>query len=120
MVRYSVSWKPLRAPQRPEASATEKSSCGISAPPSGFARVKREKARSSMPQSSDMGSHLVHEASPVAASQVLAEQREAIHQRLLAGASGDEVVAANTDVVDGLIIGRYRTAARTGGEVLTT
>jgi [protein-PII] uridylyltransferase len=67
-----------------------------------------------------MGSHVVHETSPVAASQLLAEQREAIHQRLLTGASGDEVVAATTDLVDGLIVGRYRTAARTGGEALTT
>ncbi len=53
-------------------------------------------------------------------SQLLAEQREAIQQRLLAGASGDDVVAATTDLVDGLIVGRYRTAARTGGEALTT
>ena len=63
---------------------------------------------------------MLHEASPVAASQVLAEQRQAIHQRLFAGASGEEIVETTTDLVDGLIIGRYRTAARTGGEALTT
>jgi len=62
---------------------------------------------------------MVHEA-PLVVSQLLAEQRQVIQQRLLAGASGDEVVAATTDLVDGLIIGRYRTAARTGGEALTT
>lgn len=73
-----------------------------------------------MVQPLDMGLHGLHEASPVAASHLLVEQREAIHQRLLAGASGDEVVAATTDLVDGLIIGRYRTAARAGGEALTT
>ncbi len=67
----------------------------------------------------DANSHMVHEAS-LAVSQLLAEQRQAIQQRLLAGASGEEVVAATTDMVDGLIIGRYRTAARTGGEALTT
>ena len=53
-------------------------------------------------------------------SQLLSEQRQAIQHRLLAGASGDDVVAATTDLVDGLIVGRYRTAARTGGEALTT
>ena len=73
-----------------------------------------------MAQPLDMGSHLLHEASSVAVSHLLAEQRGAIHQRLLAGASGEEVVAATTDLVDGLIVGRYRTAARTGGEALTT
>jgi [protein-PII] uridylyltransferase len=39
---------------------------------------------------------------------------------LFAGASGEEVVSATTDLVDNLIIGRYRTAARTGGDALTT
>ncbi|MCS6326292.1 MAG: [protein-PII] uridylyltransferase [Nitrospira sp.] len=64
-------------------------------------------------------SHMVHEA-PLVVSQLLAEQRQAIQQRLLAGASGEEVVTATTDLVDGLIVGRYRTAARAGGEALTT
>ena len=45
----------------------------------------------------------------------LAAQREAIHQRLLAGASGAEVMGALTELIDGLIIGRYRDAVRAGG-----
>jgi [protein-PII] uridylyltransferase len=49
---------------------------------------------------------------------LLAQQRQVIHERLLAGASGSEVMAAYTDLVDGLIIGRYRTAVRHGGEAL--
>ena len=53
-------------------------------------------------------SHTAQDAAPASVSQ------------LLAGASGDEVVTATTDMVDGLIVGRYRTAARTGGEALTT
>jgi [protein-PII] uridylyltransferase len=65
-------------------------------------------------------SHSAHDAASSSVSQLLVEQRQAIRQRLLAGASGDEVVTATTDMVDGLIIGRYRTAARTGGEALTT
>ena len=73
-----------------------------------------------MSQALDANSQLVRDAAPIVVSQLLAEQRQAIQQRLLAGASGDEVVAATTDLVDGLIVGRYRTAARTGGEALTT
>ncbi|MBK9997508.1 MAG: hypothetical protein IPO99_10310 [Nitrospira sp.] len=65
-------------------------------------------------------SHTAQDAAPASVSQPLVEQRQAIRQRLLAGASGDEVVTATTDMVDGLIVGRYRTAARTGGEALTT
>ena len=65
-------------------------------------------------------SHTEQDVAPASVSQLLAEQRQAIQQRLLAGASGDEVVTATTDMVDGVIIGRYRTAARTGGESLTT
>lgn len=68
----------------------------------------------------DAGSPLLHEAGALLPADLLAEQRQAIQQRLLAGASGDEVVNATTDLVDGLIIGRYRTAARAGGEGLTT
>lgn len=55
----------------------------------------------------------------VPVSQLMAEQRRTIHERLLSGASGEDVVAAMTDLVDGLIVGRYRTAARTGGEPLS-
>ncbi len=47
---------------------------------------------------------------------VLAEQRQAVAQRLLDGAAGSEVAAAQTDFVDGVIIGRYRNAARLGGD----
>ena len=56
-------------------------------------------------------SHTAQDAAPASVSQLLVEQRQAIRQRLLAGASGDEVVTATTDMVDGLIVGRYRTAA---------
>jgi len=51
---------------------------------------------------------------------ILAEQRQAIAQRLMDGASGAEVVAAQTDIVDGLIIGLYRNAARQGGDAMMT
>ncbi len=51
---------------------------------------------------------------------ILAEQRQALAQRLMDGVSGAEVVAAKTDLVDGLIIGRYRNAARQGGEAMMT
>ncbi len=73
-----------------------------------------------MAQPLDTGSHMLHDAAPMAGSHLLTERREAIQQRLLAGASGEELVTATTDLVDGLIVGRYRTAARTGGETLTT
>ena len=63
-------------------------------------------------------SHTEQDVAPASVSQLLAEQRQAIRQRLLAGASGDDVVTATTDMVDGVIVGRYRTAARTGGESL--
>jgi len=46
------------------------------------------------------------------AGATLAEQRETIGQRLWDGASGAEVMAALTELVDGLIIGRYRTVVR--------
>ena len=73
-----------------------------------------------MAQPLDTGSQILQESAPAAGAHRLADQREAIHQRLLTGASGDEVVAMTTDVVDGLIVGQYRTAARTGGEAFTT
>lgn len=55
-----------------------------------------------------------------AGAAVLAEQRQAIAQRILDGASGTDMVAAQTDLVDALIIGRYRNAARQGGDALMT
>ena len=73
-----------------------------------------------MAQPLDTSSQILQESAPAAGAHRLADQREAIHQRLLTGASGDEVVAMTTDVVDGLIVGQYRTAARTGGEAFTT
>ncbi len=62
----------------------------------------------------------MQDVTPTSVPDLLAEQRHAIQQRLLAGASGDEVVTATTDLIDGVIVGRYRTAARAGGEALTT
>jgi len=47
---------------------------------------------------------------------MLAARRQAIHQRVLDGASGAEISAALTDLVDGVIVGRYREAVRSGGE----
>ncbi|MBA5871615.1 MAG: [protein-PII] uridylyltransferase, partial [Nitrospira sp. CR2.1] len=64
-------------------------------------------------------SSMTRDTVSVPVSQLMAEQRRTIHERLLSGASGEDVVAAMTDLVDGLIVGRYRTAARTGGEPLS-
>lgn len=58
------------------------------------------------------------EAERATVGAVLAEQRQAIALRLMDGASGTDIVAAQTDLVDGLIIGRYRNAARRGDEAL--
>ncbi|MDH4185534.1 MAG: [protein-PII] uridylyltransferase [Nitrospira sp.] len=54
------------------------------------------------------------ETAPVGLS--LAEQRRMIGQRVMAGATGAEIVAAMTELVDGLIVGGYRNALRQGGE----
>ena len=51
-----------------------------------------------------------------AAGALLADQRRALHQRLLDGASGAEIVGAFSELVDGLIIGRYRNALRKAEE----
>lgn len=48
----------------------------------------------------------------------LAEQRRVIGERVMGGASGAETLAAMTELVDGLIVGRYREAVRHGGEAL--
>jgi [protein-PII] uridylyltransferase len=58
------------------------------------------------------------EADGATVGALLAEQRQALAQRLMEGASGAEIVAAQTDLVDGLIIGCYRKAARQGGNAL--
>ena len=49
-------------------------------------------------------------------SSALTERRELIQQRLLDGASGAEAMDALTELVDGLIIGRYRNGLRQLGE----
>ena len=46
----------------------------------------------------------------------LAGYRKALGQRLMGGVSGAEVMAALTEFVDGLIIGRYKNAMRQAGE----
>jgi len=43
-----------------------------------------------------------------------------VARRVMAGATGAETLAAMTEFVDGLIIGRYREALRQGGDDLTT
>ena len=48
--------------------------------------------------------------------QVLDEHRAHVARRVMAGASGAETLAAMTEFVDGVIIGRYRDAVRQGGE----
>ncbi len=50
----------------------------------------------------------------------LAEQRQVLARSAMDGATGTDLVAAQTDLVDGLIIGRYRHAAQHGQEVLRT
>jgi [protein-PII] uridylyltransferase len=55
-----------------------------------------------------------------ATSSMLADQRQAIYRRLQEGVSGSEVVAALTELLDSVIIGRYRSEVRkTSGAVLT-
>ena len=70
----------------------------------------------SLSPSQDRSVGLPCEAGVAAAGTALAEQRQAIRQRLLEGAAGAEVMAALTDLVDGLIIGRYRNVLRSTGE----
>lgn len=50
---------------------------------------------------------------------LLAEPRRVLGQRIMEGASGAETIAAMTELVDGLIVGRYREAVRQGGEALS-
>lgn len=64
----------------------------------------------------DAGVGLLKEAEADAVAARLVEQRQVLKQRLEAGASGGEVLASLTELVDGLIIGRYRNAVREGGE----
>jgi [protein-PII] uridylyltransferase len=68
-----------------------------------------------MTPDSESLSGLLHKAEFEPAS-ALAEYRKALGQRLLGGASGAEVMAALTEFVDRLIIGRYKNAMRQAGE----
>ena len=70
----------------------------------------------SVPHGMDVAGRTVAAGDVESVGALLTEQRQSIRHRLMAGASGAEVVAANTDFVDGLIIGRYRNAVRKGGE----
>ena len=65
---------------------------------------------------SQAGVGLLKGAEANAAAALLVEQRQVLKQRLEAGASGGEVLAALTELVDGLIIGRYRNVVRQGGD----
>ena len=69
-----------------------------------------------MTMTSDNGSPagLLHRAESEPAS-ALAGHRLALRQRLMDGASGADVMAALTEFVDGLIIGKYKNAMRQPG-----
>lgn len=51
---------------------------------------------------------------------LLAEPRRVLGQRVMEGLSGAETVAVMTELVDGLIVGRYREAVRQGGDALAS
>ena len=53
-------------------------------------------------------------------STTVRDYREALYQRMADGASGSDVVSAFTEFVDGLLIGRYRNAARELSDSLAT
>ncbi|MBI4402164.1 MAG: [protein-PII] uridylyltransferase [Nitrospirae bacterium] len=59
---------------------------------------------------------LLRDAEIEATNTALAAQRQALTQRLLEGASGTEVMAALSELVDTVIIGRYRDALREAEE----
>lgn len=63
---------------------------------------------------SEMAAEVLLRGETETTAALLARQRRALHQRLTEGASGAEVVAAFTEFVDGLLIGRYRNVARHG------
>lgn len=52
--------------------------------------------------------------------QVLEEHRALVARRVMAGASGAETLAAMTEFIDGLIIGRFRETMRQGGDEMAT
>ena len=68
-----------------------------------------------MPPENGSQPELLHRAEAEPAS-ALAGCRQALRQRLLKGSSGAEVMAALTEFVDGLIIGKYKNAMRQAGE----
>ena len=68
-----------------------------------------------MPPENGSQPGLLHRAEAEPAS-ALAGCRQALRQRLLKGSSGAEVMAALTEFVDGLIIGKYKNAMRQAGE----
>lgn len=68
--------------------------------------------------SSDQKALAISDANSASLGAMLAEQRKAITQRLMEGASGSDVVAARTDLADALIVGRYWMAGRHGGEAM--
>ncbi|WP_447598811.1 [protein-PII] uridylyltransferase [Nitrospira sp. Nam80] len=72
-----------------------------------------------MAQHSEITAGELQDGSPVAIGAALSGQRQAIERRVMNGASGDEIVGATTDMVDALIVGRYKTAARAGGGAYT-
>ena len=69
--------------------------------------MELESSFSSLPQSTNI-------------VQVLEEHRALVARRVMAGASGAESLAAMTEFVDGLIIGRFREAMRQGGDEMAT
>jgi [protein-PII] uridylyltransferase len=66
----------------------------------------------------DMSNSFMQQIDAVNLGAILAEQRRLIGQRVMGGASGAETLAAMTELVDGLIVGRYREAVRHGGDAL--
>lgn len=64
----------------------------------------------------ETGVALLRDPETATARALLAEQRQAIYRRLLEGGTGADVLATLTELVDELIIGRYRNAVRMMGE----
>jgi len=66
----------------------------------------------------DLSHSTVAQAAGLTLGAMLEEHRRVIAQRVMDGASGAETLAAMTEFVDGLIVGRYREAVRQGGDAL--
>jgi len=70
-------------------------------------------------ETAQFGSHpLGQEVRSARTEPVLAEQRRLIGHRVMSGASGGEIFAAMTGLVDDLVLGRYHEAVRHGGDTL--